>query len=148
MKEKELEAYLHAQIPASKLLGVEVKSCSQTNIELLAPLEPNINHKNTAFGGSLSVLAILAGWSLVYMRLNGIRNEIVIQESSMTYLKPANGSFTATSLYEESTDWSKFYRSFTKRGRGRIKVKSNILCGEEIVATFQGTYVAFNKEFT
>ena len=80
------------------------------------------------------------------MRLNGIRNEIVIQESSMTYLKPANGSFNSTSSYEESIDWAKFHRSFTKRGVGRIEVESTIYCGDEIVATFQGTYVAFNKE--
>jgi thioesterase domain-containing protein len=148
LKEKELKVYLHEQIPASKLLEVDVKSCSQSNIELTAPLEPNINHKNTVFGGSLSVLAILAGWSLVYMRLNGIRNEIVIQESSMSYLKAANGSFCATSSYEGSVAWSKFNRSFTKRGRGRIQVESNVLCGGELVATFRGTYVAFNKEFT
>lgn len=148
MKENELESYLHTQIPASKSLAVEVKHCNQTRIELSAPLEPNINHKNTAFGGSLSVLAILAGWSMVYMRLNGVRNEIVIQESSMTYLKPVNGSFTSISSYEESTDWSKFHRSFSKRGRGRIKVESNIFCRQELVATFQGTYVAFNMELT
>ena len=145
---KELEDYLHEQIPASKLLEVGVKFCSNSEVQLVAPLAPNINHKNTVFGGSLSVLAILAGWSLVYMRLEGIRNEIVIQESSMSYLKAANGEFYATSSYEESNKWEKFNRTFTKRGKGRIQVKSNIHCNGEIVATFQGTYVAFNKEFT
>lgn len=147
MKEKELESYLHNQIPASKLLEVSVAKSSKTNIELTAPLVPNINHKNTAFGGSLSVLAILAGWSLVYMRLNGIKNEIVIQESSMSYLKPANGSFVASSSYEDSSAWAKLNRSFISKGRGRIQVESIILCEGEIVATFRGTYVAFNKEF-
>ncbi|WP_029236016.1 YiiD C-terminal domain-containing protein [Vibrio coralliilyticus] len=147
MKEHELESYLHAQIPASKALKMGVTSCSQQKVELSAPLEPNINHKNTAFGGSLSVIAILAGWSLVYMRLNGVHNEIVIQESAMTYLKPAHGPFTATSFYKDSTDWSTFHRAFARRGRGRINVSSDILCGDEVVATFQGTYVAFSKEF-
>lgn len=146
MEVKELEKYLYEQIPASKLLEVGVKYCSSSKIELKAPLAPNINHKNTVFGGSLSVLAILAGWSLVYMRLEGIRNEIVIQQSTMSYLKAAKGAFTAVSVYEDSAVWSKFNRSFTKRGRGRIQVESNVFCKGEVVASFQGTYVAFNKE--
>lgn len=148
MESKELESYLHEQIPASKLLEVGVKSCSTLKVELLAPLDPNINHKNTVFGGSLSVLAILAGWSLVYMRLKGVRNEIVIQESSMSYLKAANGEFLAVSSYEKSSQWERFDRSFTKKGKGRIQVESNIIYKGEMVAHFRGTYVAFNKEFT
>lgn len=147
MKEKELEIYLHEQIPASRLLQVGVNRCSNSLIELSAPLEPNINHKNTVFGGSLSVLAILAGWSMVFMRLEGVRNEIVIQESAMSYLRAANGSFVARSAYSESAAWSRFSRAFSGKGRGRIQVESNIFCNGEVVATFQGTYVAFNKEF-
>lgn len=148
LESKALKDYLHKQIPASKLLEVDVKSCSNLEVELVAPLAPNINHKNTVFGGSLSVLAILAGWSLLYMRLKGIRNEIVIQESSMSYLKAAVGEFYAISTYKESPQWEKFNRSFNKKGKGRIQVESNILCNGEVVATFRGTYVAFNKEFT
>jgi thioesterase domain-containing protein len=144
---KELEEYLHEQIPASKLLEIGVISCSHSKVELMAPLAPNINHKNTVFGGSLSVLAILAGWSLVYLRIKGVQNEIVIQESAMTYLKAANGEFYATSSYEDQNKWERFSRSFTKRGKGRIQVNSNIICNSKEVATFQGTYVAFNKEF-
>jgi len=144
--EKELEEYLHTQIPASKPLEIGVESCSSSEIKLTAPLEPNINHKDTVFGGSLSVIAILAGWSLVYMRLNGIQNEIVIQESAMSYLKAARGSFSAISSYEETANWLRFDRSFTKRGRGRIQVESKVMCEGECVATFKGTYVAFNKE--
>ncbi len=141
-----LEDYLHDQIPASKLLGIGVQTCSDTEVRLVAPLAPNVNHKNTVFGGSLSALAILAGWSLVYMRLKGIRNEIVIQESSMSYLKAAKGKFYAISTYEESAQWEKLSRAFALRGKGRIQVESNVICNDEIVATFQGKYIAFNKE--
>jgi thioesterase domain-containing protein len=148
LKTEELEIYLHEQIPASRLLGIGVQSCSDIEVKLTAPLSPNLNHKNTVFGGSISVLAILAGWSLVYMRLRGIRNEIVIQNSSMSYLKAAKGDFYAISSYEESTPWEKLDRLITKRGKGRVQVESNIICNSEIVATFQGTYVVFNKEPT
>lgn len=146
MDSKALERYLHEQIPASQRLEIGVTSCSEAAVELIAPLLPNINHKNTVFGGSLSVIAILAGWSLVYMRLKGIRNEIVIQESSMSYLKAANGEFCAKSNYQPSVQWDKFSRTFQQKGKGRIQVASQIFCCGELVATFQGTYVAFNKD--
>lgn len=147
MEEIALETYLHEQIPASKLLQVGVKACSCERVELVAPLDVNINHKNTVFGGSLSALAILTGWSLIFMRLEETRNEIVIQESSMLYVKAATGDVSAVSSYEESISWAKFNRSFYRRGKGRILVKSNVFCEGHIVASFNGTYVAFNKEF-
>ena len=147
MKSKQLEDYLHEQIPASKLLGVGVRTCSAVEVELVAPLSPNINHKDTVFGGSLSVLAILAGWSLIYQRLEGVRNEIVIQESSMSYLKAAKGEFCAISVYKDSEQWERFWRLFSKRGKGRIQVESRVYSGDEVVAHFHGTYVVFNKEF-
>lgn len=147
MEESALEHYLHEQIPASRLLQVGVKACSCERVELIAPLDVNINHKNTAFGGSLSTLAILAGWSLIFMRLQGIRNEIVIQDSEMSFLKAATSDFYAVSVYEESASWTKFNRLFDKRGKGRIVVNSEVFCDDEVVARFTGTYVAFNKEF-
>lgn len=146
MKPEELEKYLHEQIPASKLLEVHVKACSKEKVELTAPLAPNINHKNTAFGGSLSTLAILAGWSLVFMRLRGVKNEIVIQESNMSFLKPAHGDFYAVSVCEESKEWERFDKLFQKRGIARIHVESKVFCNGEVVADFAGNYVAFKKE--
>lgn len=121
-------------------------SCSDSAIELTAPLQPNINHKNTAFGGSLSVVAILAAWSLLYMRLKGVKNEIVIQQSEMNYLSAAKGDFIATSQFVASPGWQRFDRAFKQKGKGRIQLASQVHCRGEVVATFQGTYVAFNKE--
>jgi len=141
----DLEVYLHEQIPASSSLEIGVKNCSKTKVELVAPLSINLNHKNTAFGGSLSVIAILSGWSLIFMRLHGVKNEIVIQESSISYLKAVKGDFLATSAYEDSGQWSRFTQSFNRRGKGRVVVKSIVYCHDEVVAKHSGTYVAFKK---
>lgn len=141
----ELEKYLHDQIPASLALGIGVKNCSSTLVELVAPLSINLNHKNTAFGGSLSVIAILAGWSIVFLRLQGSKNEIVIQESEISYLKAAKGDFSAISTYEETPQWSRFMKSFNRRGKGRVVVASDVYSNDEIVARHTGTYVAFKN---
>lgn len=145
MNEAELQAYLHEQIPATGLLEIAVKSCNKEKVELSAPLAPNINHKHTVFGGSLSVLAITTAWSLVFMRLQGVRNEIVIQQSSMSYLKAAHDEVTVVSSYEQTPQWDRFNRMFDKRGKGRIQVVSRVYCKGEEVAVFEGSYVAFNE---
>lgn len=145
MKASELENYLHEQIPASKALGIRVKTSSRDQVELIAPLKSNLNHKKTAFGGSISVIAILSGWSLVFLHLQGSKNEIVIQESTISYLKPVTNDFSSISSYEENAEWKKFVQSFHRRGKGRITVMSKLICNGELVATHSGTYVAFKQ---
>ena len=49
-----LEQYLHAHIPLSAAMGVSVVQVADEAITLSAPLEPNINHRDTVFGGSAS----------------------------------------------------------------------------------------------
>lgn len=142
MKPSELENFLHQHIPASAALGINVIRCNQETVELSAPLDINRNHKATAFGGSLSVIAIMSAWSLVHMHLHEIDSDIVIQESSMNYLKPVTGDFSSISTIEDDTAWHKFMRIFEKRGKGRITVNSKLYCDEEKVAEFVGTYVA------
>ncbi len=57
MTPSELQTYLHTHIPLSKAMEVEVVQATPDIIELRAPLAPNINHRGTAFGGSISTLA-------------------------------------------------------------------------------------------
>jgi thioesterase domain-containing protein len=146
MDTKQLESYLHQRIPASALLQIRVKSCSDRKVELFAPLHPNINHKNTVFGGSLSMLAILSGWSLVFMRLADTDNEIVIQHSNISYIRPAMTDVTAISRFEAAPQWDRFRRSFDSKGKARISITSDILCDGKLVAVHDGRYVAFNRE--
>lgn len=146
MKNRELEVYLHHHIPVSKYLGIGVNTCSSKNIEITAPLIMNTNHMNTVFGGSLSVVGILAGWSLVYAQLEGKKHQIVIQENSIRYLKPANKDVTAVCKYDNLTAWSRFHRAFQRKGKGRVQIACNLFCADELVATFEGVYVVFNKE--
>ena len=146
MLPQELEAYLYHQIPVTKSLGVKVDSCDEEKVQLKAPLDLNFNHKKTAFGGSLSVMGILSGWSLVYLRLLGKKNEIVIQDSSMSYLKPVQADFISVSDYRESSEWQSFYKLFERRGKGRIRVESHLYCEQELVAKHTGLYVALKTD--
>src|SRR5688572_7104112 len=66
-----LGAYLYEHIPISKHFGVEVEQASAELVRLVAPLDLNLNHRKTGFGGSISAVAILASWSLLWCRLRG-----------------------------------------------------------------------------
>mgnify|MGYP006388543281 CR=1 FL=1 len=65
----ELERYLHREIPLSAAIGVRVEVAGPGGVVLAAPLEPNVNHRGTAFAGSISALGMLTAWATVQLRL-------------------------------------------------------------------------------
>lgn len=70
MSPGELQTYLHAHIPLSGAMQVSVVQAALEGVVLSAPLAPNINHRDTVFGGSASAVASLAAWSLLHTRLS------------------------------------------------------------------------------
>ncbi len=139
-----MERYLHAHIPLSAAMGVRVSSCSVAAVELTAPLEPNINHRATAFGGSLSAVAILSAWSWLHfvMRESGRSGRLVIQSNQIDYLEPVTGAFTARCAGVDAAAFAKFGRMFDRHGRARLRLDGTVRCGETLGATFSGEFVA------
>ena len=149
MSPAELEKYLHNRIPLSKAMEVSVVSVSADAVVLRAPLAPNINHRETVFGGSASTLAILAAWSLLQMRLSdeGINDiQLVIQRSAMEYEKPIFGEFTAKASMEYIEGWATFTRMLARKGKGRVTVKSVLEHAGQIVGRLSGEFVALSAQ--
>lgn len=143
-----LENYLHDHIPLSKAMQVAVVSVQPDSIVLSAPLAPNINHRDTVFGGSASAVAILAAWSLLHTRLTaaGISSRLVIQRNSMRYDLPISGTFTARSFITAETSWEAFIRMLTRKGRARIAVTSVLEYAGEVVGQLDGEFVALGAD--
>ena len=59
MTNESLEAYIHRQIPITAAMGVQVIEATADRVELSTPLAPNINHRETVFGGSAAAVATL-----------------------------------------------------------------------------------------
>ena len=148
MDPKQLEEYLHRQIPLSAAMQVTVRSVGTTSVVLAAPLEPNINHKSTVFGGSASALAILAAWSLLHLRLvaEGLHCEVVIQSNRMEYDSPIDGAFTATSMLPTTADWPLFLKILSRRKRARIEIASELTYRAAVAARLTGRFVALLRE--
>lgn len=140
-----VEQYLHEHIPLSKAMAVSVNSINDSGVILSAPLLPNINHRSTAFGGSISAVAILSAWTFVHVRLQllSIPCQIVIQSSSIDYLKPIEEDFQAHCLTPPPQNWSRFITTVSKRGKGRIVLDAEVYSGGLLAGKFQGEYVAF-----
>ena len=147
MSPHKLEQYLHDHIPLSKAMQVSVVSVGDEAIVLSAPLAPNINHRDTVFGGSASALAILAAWSLLHTRLQkaGISSRLVIQSNTMDYQLPILGEFTARSSIEHPEAWQRFVGTLTRKGRARISVASVLEHAGKIAGTLNGEFVALGS---
>lgn len=139
-----LQAYLHEHIPLAKAMAVEVRAASPTAIELSAPLAPNVNHRGTAFGGSIATLATLAGWSLLRVRLDSATPlpHLVIQHSRLDYLRPIDGAFSARVAYPAEADWPAFLARLAAKGRARLTLQVEVLCGDTLAARMEGVFVA------
>ncbi|VAW68236.1 hypothetical protein MNBD_GAMMA09-1815 [hydrothermal vent metagenome] len=139
----ELQQVLHNEIPLTQTIGIQVTECSPQRIELTAPLEPNINHKCTAFGGSLYSVAVLCGWSYVYqqMKLNQLTGHIVIQSSEVNYLQPVDGDIRAICEAENSPELKRFSKIYRRKGRARIHLQVKILFNNRVAVDFNGQYV-------
>lgn len=148
MTPSELETYLHDHIPLSRAMAVRVVSIADDNVVLGAPLGPNINHRDTIFGGSASAVAILAAWSLLHLRLTaaGLPSRVVIQRNTMEYLAPIAGDFTATARFDPTANWDAFTRLLARRGIGRISVASELDYAGQKAGLLHGEFVAFGND--
>lgn len=144
MTRQELEQYLHAHIPLSRAMQVTVVRLTEDSATLAAPLAPNINHRETVFGGSAAAVATLAAWGLLATRLQnaGLDARLVIQRNSMEYEQPIPGAFTACATLEQPEDWPRFMRMLTRKGRGRIATVAILEHEGRRVGRFAGEFVA------
>ena len=145
---REVERYLHDHIPMSKHMGVVVERADDSAVVLFAPLEPNINHRDTVFGGSASAVAILSAWTLLNLKLRSHPSplRLVIQKSWVHYLEPIHGDFRSICRPPGDEEWTRFSTTLQKRGRARILLEARMECEGTLVGTFGGDYVAMGRD--
>ena len=140
---KLLQNVLHTEIPLTKHIGLSVIECTDLSLTLNAPLEKNINHKCTAFGGSIYSVSVLSGWGLIYLLLkkHDLSGHIVIQESNTKFLRPVNTDITAVCSFSSTDQYDKFIKMYKRKGLARIKLTSKISFNNENAVIFNGSYV-------
>ncbi len=143
-----LQQTLEDEIPLTQHLELRVLSYDEQGLTLGAPLAPNINHKRTAFAGSLNSVVTLAGWGLLWLILQEqeLHARVVIQDSSCSYLRPVSEDFTAFCEKPTPAEIAKMVEALGKRGRARIELCVEVRNATGVAVLFTGRYVMMRGE--
>lgn len=140
----DITALLHKDLPLTRAMGVQLTQWNGATVALTAPLAPNHNHTDTAFGGSISSLSILAGYTLLFLLLRdrGVHAHLLIQKSTTDFLRPIDTELTATADLPAASLVEDFFAMLAQKRRARLTVESRILAQGALAATHTGLYVA------
>ncbi|MBC7370846.1 MAG: YiiD C-terminal domain-containing protein [Bdellovibrionaceae bacterium] len=144
MTPQELLAKLNRDIPVSKFLGFEFVEATPNRVEIRARLNENINHKGTAFGGSLYTLSVLAAYSLVYLGVECEKiktNNLVIQKGDIQYMKPVTSDFDIICEFNGVEAYQKFYEDLARWKKVREVIKVRVYCQGVLCAKLDGVFV-------
>ena len=143
---RHLESVLHHDIPLTQAMGVKVLDWHDQQLRLHLPLEANVNHKSTMFGGSLYCGAVLAGWGWLHLRLReeGIEDgHIVIHEGQISYPLPVTRDAAVVCEAPDEKVWKRFLATYRRYGRARLTLQTRVMNAgsEEAAVQFVGQYV-------
>ena len=146
---RELEKALYANIPIAASMGARAMTVSDERVALSAPLGPNTNHANTAFGGSVYSVAVLSRWALASetARAAGLDCDyIVVQDGEIDYLLPVASDFTAEASWLKPGDREKFVAMLGRKGRARATLESQVKAGGVVCAKLRARFAAQLKK--
>jgi thioesterase domain-containing protein len=105
-----------------------------------APLDKNVNHLGTAFGGSLHTLPILACYAAVWtlLREAGLDGHVVVKHSSAHYRAPVTGRLRAVCVRPPAAVVKEFITALQRHRKARMDLTAIV----EPAVEFSGTYVA------
>jgi thioesterase domain-containing protein len=141
--------FIRTHIPLARAMDVRLHACEDDRLVLAAPLAPNVNDKNCAFGGSLVGLMTLAGWALVELALRrrGLDCDVYVADSSVRYLAPVWHDFRAEAHLAADAHWPDFFAALAERGRARVTVDCRVPGeGDAPAATLAARFVAKHRD--
>lgn len=139
---RDTERFLHEQIPLTQAMGVQIESFDGNQLVITAPLEPNHNHLGTAFGGSLSALATLTGYAMLWLQLGDRDAHIVIRESRIRYKRPVRGALRAICQRPDDATLAEFRTTFASTGKAHIQLSVRVEHAGQTCVEFEGGFVA------
>ncbi len=145
---EEINTYLNRYVPLFQAMQARLEQCDDSGLRMRAPLEPNINDKGIAFGGSMAAIAALTGWALtrITLREHNEQAEIVITEGVLKFLRPVRGEIVTECERPQTSMSEAFIESYRRRGKARWTVEVVVRAEGEKAMTFTGHYAIFRAE--
>ena len=140
---KELADYIAAHLPLATAMGVVVREAGDAQVVLDVPLAPNLNHEQTAFGGSIAASGMLAGWGLIWLRARRLAPmpRLVIAQSETRYIRPLEADFEARCEWPRQDAWEQAAASIERHGRAKIPLRTELQLNRRTAAVHDGTFV-------
>ncbi|MBC7711933.1 MAG: YiiD C-terminal domain-containing protein [Rhizobacter sp.] len=145
MNKEIIQKIIEKEIPIVKSMGVEFSNFSHDSCTIIVPLEPNHNHKGTAFGGSLYSACTSACYGLMFalQREDDLSEfELMIGEGSIRYIKPVEKDFfVEANLLPE--DWILLKEKIQKNGFGKISLSAFVYTQErsQHLCEYRATFI-------
>jgi thioesterase domain-containing protein len=140
-----LEAFLHAKIPLTKAMGLRVIETGPRKLVLEAPLEPNVNHLGSVFGGVLHAIPTLACYATLWtlLREGGLDGHVVVKRSQANYRQPVLGAFRASCARPSPALAAEFMNDLRRHKKARMDLESVVMGDNGKPAVeFTGSFVA------
>jgi len=142
-----LQHIWHETIPMSKAMGLQISYYDSKQLVTHCDTQFNKNLHNTMFAGSIYTLATLTGWGWVYLTLeeheDNLQGDIVLAEAKIRYHAPIQGLVYGQVI---ASDVSGQFDNLAQGRNARIKLTAHVYCGENIAATFTGSYFVIPKQ--
>lgn len=139
-----LQATLEREIPMCAQMGIRVRGNGTDGLVMRLPLDPNRNHQQTAFAGSLNALCTITGWGSVYLLLRELSREgsIVIRRSAIRYHAPVTSSeIFARCQPIPAKARQYFLEMLDDKGQAKLDLTVEIAGAAGPAVSFSGSYV-------
>lgn len=142
---QEIDFILRDKIKLYEHLGIQVVEINSHRTHFHVSLAKNLNHKGTAFGGSIYAAGVMAAYALV---LAGLKNyqisteNIVISKGEISYLRPVDTDFEVVASFSSQESEQSFYEELKTHKRVKGSVRVQILGeGGSLKALLSGVFV-------
>lgn len=145
MSARGLEAFLHEKIPLTKAMGLRVAESNAKRLVLEAPLDKNVNHLGTAFGGSLHALPTLACYATLWtlLREGRVDGHVVVKKSQANYRQPVRNTFRAVCQRPTPDIAAGFMEDLRRHKKARMELESIVEgANGKPAVEFRGSFVA------
>ena len=139
----ELESLWRQGIPLTTAMGLTVGRFAGDELEVRAPLAPNVNVHGTAFAGSLYAICALTGWGALWLRLRAraLDAEIVLAAGSIRYRKAVAEDIVCRCRFDAALQEPNL-RELGDTGSAAFKLACTVDAGARRAVSFEGEYAA------
>lgn len=107
-------------------MQLQLISCNDNKLIARAPAQPNLNDKQTIFGGSSSALMTVCGWSLIKFNLEQrqFSNDVVIANAQTRWRSAQKDELLITA--EADISWPAISEKLNQKQKTKINVHTKV----------------------